>query len=145
MTFARIILLALAALRITRFFTSDKLGEWWLVGPAKLWATRREARDREPDDIVPMRVTRERFISDALRERVGGSAVSTPFVSWGWRSKLVSGLDCPFCVGFWVGVLVLLGDVLTRRVRPLRALWTFAAGALALNYVTGHISSRLDG
>lgn len=128
MTLARIVLIALAAMRATRFFTSDKLGEWWIVGPAKRWAWRKSGVGYSPSEIG---------------KRV--DAVPTPPHWSGWRSKLVSGLDCPFCVGFWVGALILLGDVLTRRVRPLRALYTFALGSLALNYAVGHASSRLDG
>lgn len=140
MSLLRIVLIALAAMRATRFFTSDKLGEWWIVGPAKLWATRREA-------VAPPTVpySAAQIVAAAEAARIQGDAVPTPRPGWGWRSKLVSGLDCPFCVGFWVGALILLGDVLTRRVRPLRALYTFALGSLALNYAVGHASSRLDG
>lgn len=137
MTLPRLLLLALAALRVTRFFTSDKLGEWWLVGRAKRWAWQREMPNLLPDSAARL--------ADPNLERNAGQAAATPLVSWGWRSKLVSGLDCPFCVGFWAGVLILLGDVVTRRVPLLRGLWTFALGALALNYATGHVSSRLDG
>lgn len=140
MTLSRLLLVALATLRITRFFTSDKLGEWWLVRPAKRWAWYAEAwRGVEGD--YPLDVKRT-HAEDTFRTT---DPAPTPLASWGWRSKLVSGLDCPFCVGFWAGALVLLVEVVTRRVRPLRALWTFAAGALALNYATGHTSSRLDG
>lgn len=142
MTLARIILLTLAALRATRFFTSDKLGEWWVLGRAKAWAYRREAQGQE---VSGRQLTAVQVAQLATNSAQRGEPVPTPPPAWGWRSKLVSGLDCPFCVGFWAGVLVLLGDVLTRRVPLLRGLWTFAAGALALNYATGHVSSRLDG
>lgn len=135
MTFLRLALVALAALRATRFITSDKLGEWWLVGPAKRWAARREV----PDDV---RADLEKRFSHEIRDN---APVANPPARWGWRSKLVSGLDCPFCVGFWVVAAALLAEVATRRVRPLRALWTFVAGVAAMNYVTGHVSSRLDG
>jgi hypothetical protein len=130
MTLLRLALVALAALRATRFITSDKLGEWWFVGRAKFWAFRHEA------PAGSLRV--ERYSA-------GDDAMPTPPASWGWRSKLVSGLDCPFCVGFWVVAAALLAEVATRRTRPLRALWTFIAGVAAMNYVTGHVSSRLDG
>jgi len=124
---SRLVLIVIATARATRFVTTDWLGEWTLVGPAKRWAVRAESppytgprppgwdpdsRDPDPDN--------------------------------GWRSKLVKGLDCPFCVGFWIGALVLLGEVVTRRWRPLHAVWTFALGALGLNYAVGHVSSRID-
>lgn len=128
---SRIILTALAALRLTRFVTSDKLGEWWFVGRVKVWALRREA----PEGAI---------VSDG-RYQPGDDAMPTPPADWGWRSRLVSGLDCPFCVGFWIGAAVLLAEIVTRRIPVLRGLWSFVAGALALNYVTGHVSSRIDG
>lgn len=125
MNLPRLALVALAAARATRFFTSDTLGEWVAVGPLKRWAWRRESVGYEPGTLTldPM---------------------PTPDARNGWRSKLVTGLDCPFCVGFWIGAVVLLGEVVTRRVPAFRPIWTFALGALALNYAVGHASSRID-
>lgn len=127
MNLSRLALVAIATARLTRFVTSDWLGEWTLVRPLKRWAVRAESPMHsgprpagwDPDD-------------------------RDPDPDNGWRSKLVKGLDCPFCVGFWIGALVLLGEVVTRRWRPLRAVWTFALGALGLNYAVGHVSSRID-
>lgn len=127
MNLSRLALVAIATARLTRFVTSDWLGEWTLVRPLKRWAVRAESPTHsgprpagwDPDD-------------------------RDPDPDNGWRSKLVKGLDCPFCVGFWIGALVLLGEVVTRRWRPLRAVWTFALGALGLNYAVGHVSSRID-
>lgn len=126
MTPARILVAALAALRLTRFVTSDFLGEWWIAGPAKRWAWRNGTDGYSPSEIAR-------------------SPAPTPRPENGWRSKLVKGLDCPFCVGFWLGVLVLLAEVVAPRIPVVRPLWRFAAGALALNYVTGHVSARIDG
>lgn len=121
----RALVLALAAARATRFFTSDTLGEWTIVGPAKRWAFRHEApaefRDLV-DDPQPSADPR-----------------------WGWRSKLTKGLDCPFCIGFWAGAAILLGEVTLGRIPVIRQLWRFGVAAFALNYVVGHASSRLDG
>lgn len=55
----------------------------------------------------------------------------------GWRTKLVSGLDCPWCVGFWIGAAVLL---LPRRRRVVR----WALSALALNYTVATTDAVLD-
>ena len=126
MTPARILLVVLATLRATRFITSDALGEWWIVGPAKRWAWEHEG----PVTSFPA--------SDA--------AVPTPSAAYGWRSKLVKGLDCPFCVGFWLGALVLAGEALFRftPLRVVRPVWTFLLATAGLNYVVGHVSSRID-
>ena len=116
---------ALATARLTRFFTSDKLGEWLIVGRVKRWASQIESPVTPP----------------ALGEV---DPYPTPEPHWGWRSKLVSGLDCPHCVGFWLGALV-LAVLPLRRVPVLGALIRFGIGAFALNYAVGHVSSRIDG
>src|SRR5262245_56805005 len=48
------------------------------------------------------------------------------------------GLDCPFCVGYWIGVAVLLG----YHALP-RGLWRFGCATLTLNEVAGHLAARL--
>ncbi|QGJ95237.1 hypothetical protein QDA11_gp17 [Microbacterium phage Jayden] len=127
-------LLLLATARATRFITSDMLGEWTVVGPLKRWAARREV----PADL---RADLERRL-DHERER--DEPTANPPQKWGWRSKMVKGLDCPFCVGFWIGGVILLGEATIGR-SPLRPLWRFGIAMLGLNYLVGHISSRIDG
>lgn len=141
MNIARTVLTVLAAARATRFVTTDSLGEWTIVGRAKVWAYRHEA---QAQTIEGIEVSAPKVAQMATQSALLGQVVPTPPASWGWRSKLVSGLDCPFCVGFWIGAAVLLAELVTRRVPVLRGLWSFAAGALALNYVSGHLSKRLD-
>lgn len=122
----RIVLLILATLRMTRFVTSDYLGEWTLVRRAKAWAVFHDTQDGNPPPI--------------------GIEEGVDLHSGGWRSKLVSGLDCPFCVGFWIGALVLLIEWATRLpgLRWARPLWTAVLAVFALNEVVGHVSSRID-
>lgn len=116
----RAITLPLAVARLTRFVTSDSLGDWLVVGPARRWAIKHEGTYLHYADNTP-----------ALDESVG------------WRSKLVSGLECPFCVGFWVGAGMLAGEKITRDTK-LEPIWDLATSALALNYVVAHVSSRID-
>lgn len=51
----------------------------------------------------------------------------------------LDGLDCPFCVGFWIGAGVLASAALLGERRS----WRFVAGALTLNYVAAHLGARL--
>lgn len=124
-----------ATARLTRFITRDTLGEWAVSGPAKLWATKREA----PAEISGDLLEAGKYDLDH------GAEVEAPAVEWGWRSKLVSGLSCPFCAGFWIGLLVLA----VTKIIPERSLvgraWKLLLGALALNYVVGHISAKIEG
>lgn len=62
----------------------------------------------------------------------------------GWRAKVTSGLDCPHCVGYWVGVGVLGSYLVARRSRPLGAAWRFIAGTLTLNTLITTIGGPLD-
>lgn len=59
---------------------------------------------------------------------------------WGqeytWRDFTVDGLECPYCAPFWIGLVVL--------ALPDNRLTRWVLGGLALNYLTGHISERLD-
>lgn len=131
-------LILLATARATRFITSDWLGEWTISGPAHEWAQAYEEQARRDE-------------YRAARDRTPGPF--PPYDHWGsskddagprtWQGKLVKGLDCPFCVGFWIGGLILLGEVTLGR-SPLRGLWRFGLGMLGLNYLVGHLSSRID-
>lgn len=114
------LLTTVSTLRLTRFVTQDSLGEWLFYDPAEKWAIEHEGSHLTYADHSP-----------ALDE------------DRGWRSKLVSGLACPWCVGFWLGAANLVATSAVSNTpleRPLRIVKT----ALALNYVVGHISSRLD-
>lgn len=135
---ARLGMILLATARATRFFTSDWLGEWTVAGPAKRWADQYEEADRK---------------AEWEAKRAAHNGPYPPYSQWGsdldgqprtWRGKLVKGLDCPFCVGFWIGGVILLGEATIGR-SPLRPLWRFGIGMLGLNYLVGHISSRIDG
>jgi hypothetical protein len=114
------VLVILATARLTRFVTEDWLGHWWLVEPARRWAL---ARQWQSGHLPPDWEDRDQ---------------DDP------RVRLVMGLDCPFCVGFHIGWLVMLSYVVARAVPGLMPLWRFVMGALALNYVVAHVSSRID-
>lgn len=132
----RSVTLALTAARLSRFVTSDHLGGWLVVDPAKDWAVRHEGQGVE--------VIESGLLSTGLPARVEERPSGEPVPDNGWRSKLVSGLECPFCVGFWIGAGVLAADAALPSSGPLRTAWTLGTRALALNYVVGHASARLD-
>lgn len=139
----RVALLGLATARLTRFITSDWLGEWVLVGPAKRWAaghTRDRLRELRPE--ISDRAIDELGVDDLVKTGATDDRVASK------AARLVKGLECPFCVGFWLGGAVLVGDALlgptSKAPLPLRLAWKLGIGALALNYVVAHISSKID-
>ena len=109
-----------AALRVTRFATTDVLGGWALSDPLHRLADRLEPGQ-------PFGYT---------------APASAPL------HRLVSALDCPFCVGTQAalvigGALALTSSRARRRSRLGRALRA-ASASLAAAYVVGHVSHRLD-
>ena len=120
-----------AALRVTRFATTDVLGGWALSDPLHRWASRHEP----------------------------GHPFGYLAPPQAWRHRMVSALDCPFCVGTQaaLGIGAALA-VTSRRTTPshgplrqhrhrrsaLGRAMRYGAAALAAAYVVGHVSHRLD-
>ena len=121
------LLLTGAALRITRFATTDVLGGWVLADPLKAWAERRDPRP-------------------------SSSGTSHPFgyaaPPQAWRHRLVSALDCPFCVGtqatIAIGTALALTSSRSRRRSRLGRALRAACATLGAAYVVGHVSHRID-
>lgn len=133
-------------LRLTRLVTSDTLPQWLLIDRLREWSDTAEHAHR-----LAWHQTLNRFEEDpdsyddgaiALLARKRSQLESNEPMSW--QARLVSGLSCPHCVGFWIGAIVLLGTWFLAPL-PLASLaWGLLLGALTLNYLTAHISSRID-
>lgn len=110
-----------ATLRLTRLVTEDSLGQWFAIVPAELWAMEHDGEKPSDDDpeLVQLDPTK------------------------GWRSKLVSGLSCPACVGFWIGAAVVGTYTVAKRSETGLRAWRTAASTLALNVATVELSRRL--
>lgn len=62
----------------------------------------------------------------------------------GWRAKLVSGLSCPFCVGFWIGALTVVSLLVAYAVPDVLLWpWRIVAGIMTLNWIVGHVAGRV--
>lgn len=63
------------------------------------------------------------------------------------KEKLVSGLDCPFCVGFWISfimtVIYFIVDPNSTSLTTVSGWWFVVSGALTLNWFAAHIGARL--
>jgi hypothetical protein len=112
-----------STMRLTRLLVTDDIGNWFVKWPAYRWAGEHNPVPAAPEV---------------------GSLVHTNTWEPNWRDKLVMGLDCPFCVGTWIGFGVLAITELLPSRSPLGRLWRFVMAGLTTNYVTAHISSRLD-
>ena len=109
-----------AALRVTRFATTDVLGGWVLADPLKRWAEKHEPGQTFGYLAPP----------------------SAP------RHRLVSALDCPFCIGtqatIAIGAALALTSSRPRRRSPLGRALRAACATLGAAYVVGHVSHRID-
>lgn len=109
-----------AALRVTRFATTDVLGGWVLSDPLHRWASSKEP-GRPFGYAAPPRA---------------------------WRHRLVSALDCPFCVGtqatLVIGAAMAATSSQARRTSAAGRLVRAACATLGAAYVVGHVSHRID-
>lgn len=117
------VLTAGAALRVTRFATTDVLGGWALSDPLHRWAS-----SKEPGQPF--------------------GYLAPPDA---WRHRLVSALDCPFCVGTQATIAIGAALALTSsrsglrsRTSPLGRALRAGAATLGAAYVVGHVSHRID-
>lgn len=107
-------IIIMSTLRLTRFVTRDSLGGWLIREPVYKWA------NFNPDDP---------------------SELNNPV---GWRAKWVSGAECPFCWGTWIGFAVLASWGICRHYSFTLRVWRIVMAGLGMNYVVGHISVTLD-
>jgi hypothetical protein len=113
-----LVLLAGVTARFSRFFTSDFLGDWWIVQPVQKWAASRDLRRGSPIDGDGYGRT-ERYVAKLF--------------------------DCPFCIGQWIAFATVASLFAVGGPGDAAEWWRWVAGAFTLNYVIGHLSARLDG
>ena len=107
------VLAVLTSARLTRFVVRDDLAKWWIKDPI----------DRAMD----------RYAADEIYRAAQDDR--DPVEPWWWKYR--SGLDCPWCVGFWVSLGV--AGVAGMRFLPVR----LGMAGMALNYLTAHVGERL--
>ena len=106
-----------AALRVTRFATTDVLGGWVLSDPLHR-------------------------LADRLEPGQPFGYLAPPLAP---LHRAVSALDCPFCVGTQATLAVGAALALTSsRTSPLGRALRAACATLGAAYVVGHVSHRLD-
>lgn len=113
MRWTSVVLAVLASARLTRFVVRDDLAKWWIKDPI----------DRAMDEYAA---------GELLEADQQGRE---PVEPWWWKYR--SGLDCPWCVGFWVSLGV--AGVAGMRYPPIR----LGLAGMAINYLTVHAGERL--
>lgn len=81
------------------------------------------------------------LVRGPIAATANGAPLGTPkFRFW---SKMYDLVTCPFCIGFWIGCLVLASLAAVGGPGDAAVLWRYVAGVFALNYVAAHIGARL--
>jgi hypothetical protein len=62
----------------------------------------------------------------------------------GGRQRLVSGLDCQYCVGFWIAALTVADMAWMGGPGHAEQWWRYVAGTFTLNYVVAHLVGWWD-
>jgi len=122
---AAAVIVPLAALRVARLITTDRLTERVLWSPLR----RRAISHQTPEQFRQ------------VQQWEAGQRVNAP----PYRSvseAVVEGADCPYCLPFWAGLVLIVATV--AMPRPARKWWLALLAALGMNYAVGFVSSRLD-
>lgn len=131
-----------ATLRLSRLVTTDTLGDWLIVQPALRWSNRAEyARRSAMREVIDEDITRNDEEIQLMAEWEMRLEDGDPIT---WQARLVSGLGCPFCVGFWLGLLVIAVTVAVSPVVWLFAAWCLLLAALTMNYLVAHLAAKID-
>ena len=146
------VLVVLTTLRLTRFVTTDTLGDYLTLG-FRGWASQYDsvrAADyrRQMQGLLQKGESGEALSAGEGRRllkmscRLGEREDRQMPVSF--PGLLAEGLACPFCVGFWIGLVVIVLTLVLAAVPVAAAIWFVLLMALSLNYVTGHLGASWD-
>lgn len=102
---------------------------------------RYEARHTHPvyDEGVDTSQSVESVLRSGNDEAIVGWEVDPQ--PWWWKYRV--GLECPHCVGFWIGAGV-VGSFYVAKQLGLLSLWRAGAGILSLNVVVAHGGSLIE-
>lgn len=142
-TIVVVLLILGATLRLTRFIVSDSLGGW-LTAPIVRWASDKEMARRDAIRTLGNETSAEEMTDAAIvaLDRMVASLHSSDPITW--QARLASGLGCPFCVGFWIGLAITIITLLLAPLGLLGVIWLVLLFALTLNYIAAHIGAKID-
>lgn len=134
-----IVLVILSATRLTRFIVDDTLGYWLIRGPLERWSTYLDAHAakecykkiseaEDSDNSLPPRV------EIRLRRLLEKWASDEPITV---RAKAISGLACPWCVGFWISLTLVILSFWLLMLHYWALPLIIVMSALSCSYVVG--------
>lgn len=124
--------------RLTRFVITDDLGRWWIRDPIDAWFHKpASVKLADGSKVAADQVT-----------TVGGWGSPSPEVWPPVRRRMrwhryLSGLVCPFCIGWWLALAVLTSLMLVGGPGDAATWWRFVAGVFTLNWIVAHVGVRL--
>lgn len=138
LTWADAALVLGATMRVTRLITNDTLGQWWVKDPIDAWFHADPAKERHEQDVIDH--------EDAVRHH--GIRLPSPVPPGPPRRqsyhRYLAALECPHCVGYWVGVAATASYLVARKNRRSLAVWRTVAATLSLNTVAVAAGDAID-
>lgn len=117
-------------MRLTRLITADDLGQWWVKDPLDAWMHGHPVKAECICEGPPSQ-------NMGFQEECPVHGLDIPTLPDRMRfHHYLAGLECPHCVGTWVGYGVLGSYLLARRSKRGLAAWRFIAAGLSINTVT---------
>lgn len=129
------------ALRLTRFIVVDDLGRWTIKGPYQRHASHIEveAMNREASRINhAANEDHRRRLMNRHADAVSGDR---PYTT---AQKISHGLECPYCVGTWVGIGTFALAALASRNTTSKRVFTTLASGLTASFLTGAIINHME-
>lgn len=145
MVWVDLLLLLGLTLRVVRMVTSDDIpGQWFIYDPLDRWVHGAPRHEWKAYDRLHWQW--QALVADGadvtnLEEPLPPVPRSGKRLRW---HRYMEGLGCPFCIGFWITLVMVLVFALVGGPGDAADWWRWIAGALTLNYIAAHISARLD-
>jgi hypothetical protein len=131
-----VLLLLGATLRVIRMVTTDDIpGQWYIYDPLDRWlhgAPREQWRTYDRLHWQWQAMVADGHNPDTLVEPLPPPPVGDRHLKW---HRYMEGLGCPFCVGFWLTLAMVLVFALVGGPGDAADWWRWEAA---------HISSRMD-
>jgi hypothetical protein len=128
-------------MRLTRLVVTDDLGQWWVKDPLDQWMHQHPKLSDVTDHDHELREFRSFANLPYKKCTICGELDGTTYPRVRFH-RYLGGLECPYCVGFWIGAGVLASHSIAKRTGMI-GLWRFAARALTLNEAAAHLGIKI--
>lgn len=129
------------ALRLTRFIVVDDLGRWTVKGPYQRHAVEVEAEAIRRETSRINHAANEGHRARLVARHADAVTGRRPYTT---AQKISHGLECPYCVGTWVGIGTFALAAVASRHDTSKRMFAIVASGLTASFLSGAIINHLD-